>query len=155
MSDQLYFHGTDSESFDEFKPSLIGTLGFGIYFTEKREEAACYGNNMVTAKLIMSNPWRINMDYEDEMSYIEDFDHPAISPILDLPGGRYLVEKAKSSTGMFDARLTNILKALGYDSIIGTYPDNSIEAVVFDASQVQLVRFELNNSNLNNQNNKP
>lgn len=56
------YHGTNSDKFDSFKYSKIGTgtnsfwNGVGFYFSDNKAEASLYGNNLIKAKITLNNP---------------------------------------------------------------------------------------------------
>lgn len=130
------YHGTP-QWLEELVESDFGTLGTGIYFTANMEEARVYGDCVLSAYVRFTSPWVIFLDYESVASRQEDFDHPAVEAILSLPNGRALLNRAKKHEfGHFDFLLTKQLKQLGFDSIVGTYPDGSMELVAFGNNQV-------------------
>jgi hypothetical protein len=130
------YHGTQYW-LDELEISAFGTLGSGIYFANRLEGAEYYGDHIVVAYVCFKSPWQIVLDYDTRISLKEDFDHPAVDAILSLPNDRALLNRAKKHEfGHFDKLLTKQLKQLGFDSIVGTYPDGSRELVAFDNNQV-------------------
>ena len=60
------YHGTDSDPFDVFDKSRIGTssgvsiLGDGFYFSESKATAEQYGKNIYAVYLKQANPYRAN-----------------------------------------------------------------------------------------------
>lgn len=143
MSGLPFYHGTNADEISDFLPSERGTLGPGIYFADTIDSALTYGDNLVTATVELRQPWAIALDYESDLAEEEDFDCPVIGPILDLPNGRAIIDQAKASDGHFGSELRDVLEDLGYDGIIGRYPDGSMEVVAFYPSQVEILSFEL------------
>lgn len=131
------YHGTDAlVTTDALVPGPVGNMGPGIYFAGTRDEAQTYGEHVHAAFLRMRNPWRIELENDSASSFSEDFDSPSIDAVLSLPGGRELLEKAKSGTGMYGEELQELLKSMGFDGVIGTHSDGSCEYVVFGADQL-------------------
>ncbi|MFD3300236.1 LPD38 domain-containing protein [Aquipseudomonas alcaligenes] len=129
-------HGTDAE-FTVFNQSRMGTFGTGIYFADSESNGAeAYGDNVVSAYLSLQNPWVIDVDPESDGAFAEDFDHPGVEAILDLPNGRKILDKGKE-TGLFGSQLREELEGLGYDGVIATYPDGSKEYVAFRPEQIK------------------
>ncbi len=132
------YHGSE-DAIEDFLASERGTLGPGIYFAESARSASAYGDCVTLAQVTLQNPWRIDLDYESQGATNEDFDSPCVEAILSLPGGRQMMNQAKASDGKYDTELQNTLKAIGYDGIVGTYPDGSQEIVAFDTAQIQVL----------------
>lgn len=131
------FHGSDSE-IEEFIASERGSIGAGIYFAECERSASAYGEQITAASVTLSNPWIIDLDYESERAFEEDFDSPCVDAVLSLPNGREMLESAKAADGKYGKELQDAIKALGHDGIIGTYPDGSQEIVAFSPHQVSI-----------------
>lgn len=137
------FHGTrvHAARIQALRPSDRGSLGAGIYFANSPESAEAYGDTVLACTVTLKNPWVVGLDYETELAYSLEFDSPGLEAIMALAGGRALIEEAKASDdGMFDGKLTELLKGLGHDGIVGTYPDGSQEVVAFEPRQVNLGR---------------
>ncbi|UUA75145.1 ADP-ribosyltransferase-containing protein [Cellvibrio sp. QJXJ] len=133
------YHGTDLY-FESFESSAVGTYGAGIYFADTEESAGSYGGSIITAFVRLNNPWVIDVDFESEGAYLEDFDHPAIEAILSLSQGRHLLDSAKArGHTLFDRALQGELISLGHDGVVATYPDGSKELVAFSCDQIEII----------------
>lgn len=130
------YHGSHVQGLQKLEPSARGTLGQGIYFTDKPEDAANYGEVVYGARITLNSPWVIRIEHESRLSEEMDFDSPCIEAVLSLEGGREMVLKARSSDGMYGENLQQHLQASGYDGILATYPDGCMEIVAFASSQV-------------------
>lgn len=132
------YQGTDNERAAKMvEYSMEGTFGAGMYFVNSRSSAEVYGENIISARVFMKNPWVISVDYDTEITEAEDFDHPGIDAILTLPNGRTLIDAAKQTEfGMLDNELQSILIAHGYDGVVATYGDGSQHIVAFRPEQV-------------------
>lgn len=138
------YHGTHSR-LTSLVPSESGTLGSGIYFTADAQHAAAYGEQVLCADLALENPWIIDIDYDSDAAMREDFDSPCVEAVLSLPGGRDLLEAARSRESVHYGReLQDCLEQLGYDGIVATYPDGSQELVAFRSGQVSLLPLRSN-----------
>lgn len=130
------YHGTYAQGLTSLIPSPRGTLGQGIYFTDKPESAANYGENVYSAKITLHSPWVISIEHESSMSEELDFDSPSIEAMLTLEGGREKVLRSRETDGMYGEDLQQQLQLIGHDGIVATYPDGCMEIVAFDPSQV-------------------
>lgn len=132
---QVVYHGTDAR-FEDYRPSLSGTAGTGVYFGDA-EAAQAYGSTVKSAYVNLRNPWVIKGDYDSAVTITEDLDNPIIEAVLELPGGRELVDQLKASGDVFfGVELTRTLESLGYDGIMVDYGDCQ-EVVAFAPEQIQ------------------
>lgn len=128
---------------DAIDPSAAGSLGSGIYFTRVARQSAVYGEHVAVCHVTLRHPWTIDLDYESDLVYALDFDSPGLDAINTLPGGAALIEAARLKPfGHFGSDLTEVLRSLGYDGIVGKYADGSTELVAFDSEQVTIVRMK-------------
>lgn len=52
-----FYHGTNKRFLtSDFRPS-VGSFGLGIYFSNNKGDATCFGKRIITARLKMSNPY--------------------------------------------------------------------------------------------------
>ena len=119
------FHGTNAK-FDDFDLSKAGQTdegfaGQGAYFTNSRDIAAEYGNNVIERKLDLRNPL-----------IVDDYDQ--INKMLNLSTER-------DRTGDLSRQIREKLMKRGYDSVIVRDFDemrNPVnEYVVFDPSRIK------------------
>ncbi len=146
---RVVYHGTNKR-FDAFEVSPKGTYGSGIYFCDTLDSAQCYVHEDKSALihavfLSIQKPWVVKADFESQGAFEEDLDCPIIEAILALPNGRTLLEMAKNDAALrefnfLDARFTGVLKELGHDGIMSTYPDGSMEIIAFDPRQVKSIK---------------
>lgn len=129
------FHGTNTE-FETFIPSTVGTIGAGIYLAGTPSQASVYGEIVIKADVKMKSPWIVSLMHDSDAAYEHDLDSPCVEAVLTLPNAMHMIGVAKDTCGLFNADLTNELIKLGYDGVIGTYPDGSKEIVAFSADQV-------------------
>jgi len=138
------YHGTD-EDFTDFTPSPGGSFGPGVYFTGADCEASSYGDRVVAMSIELKNPWRVNADYDTDLAEAEDFDSPSVDAVLSLPGGRALLDQAKMTRdGRYCQPLQDLLKRLGHDGIVATYPDGCQEIVAYSSEQLAPAALILN-----------
>ena len=133
----VVFHGSDNDYIKSFLTSHRGTVGSGIYFCNTEKSALDYGEHLYEVYLSIQNPWVISLDYESKKACEIDFDSPSVEAILSLADGSVKVEESKSTDGLYGNDISMILSNMGYDGIVGTYPDGSMEYVVFSANQVK------------------
>lgn len=145
----VVYHGT-SRDIVAFNSSEKGTLGKGIYFADSKRNAGDYGDTIIPVVLKIENPWVIALDYESDRALAEDFDSPSVDAVLTLPNGRAMLNKAKATDGMYASDMQAAVKALGHDGIIGTYPDGSMEYVVFTPNQIKSATGNNGNFDANN-----
>lgn len=133
------FHGSTVSGINELTPSKRGAFGSGIYFADTIDTAEQYGENIIEAELTLGNPWIVSADWESPATSDYDLDSPSVDAVLSLPGGESFIYTARSTDGLYDENLTNVIKELGYDSIIATYPDGSKEYISFNPAQIKTV----------------
>lgn len=130
------WHGA-AQRWPELKGASTGTLGPGTYFASLPDHAAEYGTQLARCDLRLGKPWRIALSYEDPLCEALEFDHPALRAITALHGGRQLIERTRRLGQLhFDAALQVLVAQLGFDSIVGTYQDGSMELVSWHPDQV-------------------
>lgn len=129
------YRGND-QAYSGLMRSHRGSFGAGIYFAGKASEAETYGEFIQEADIELRSPWRIEADWDSKQAMAEDFDSPCVDAILSLPGGRTLLEHSKATDGFYGVSLTQLLQSIGYDGIVATYPDGSVEVCVFKPSSV-------------------
>lgn len=148
------YHGTESV-INAFIPTDTGTFGPGIYFADRPEDAAVYGEKVYAVYLNLQNPWVIDVDPDSPGSFAEDHDHPGVEAVLALPNGRQLLDHAKDTESLhFGHSLLYELQELGYDGVVATYPDGCKEYVAFEPTQVKSAthnsgNFDPNSASLN------
>ncbi len=140
LASATLFHGTDEPDVHQLVSSVKGTLGPGIYFTADQESAAVYGDVVYCAQARITRPWVIELDHDSKAATKEDFDSPCVEAILSLPLGRELLDEVKRSGELhFGPKLQAHLRSYGYDGIVGAYEDGSLEIVVFDQTNVEVL----------------
>ena len=148
------YHGTAAQ-FKRFRISKRGTFGAGIYFGDEHA-ARSYADGaiviepageprVVSVRLYFENPLQVVADYG--LGEVFDFDSPAVPLLQRLFGDRAnaLIESARSndSDGAFGEEIRREAMRQGFDALILTYPDNSMEYVAFHDRQVQPIGAKL------------
>ena len=146
------FHGTATK-FGRFRSSKIGSFGSGIYFGDKKS-ADCYSSlatsiggtapRIIEARLYFNCPLEVQADYAagEQM----DFESPAVPLLKRLFGEKadaMIAHAVKTGAEGFGPEIQAEAIRQGYDGFILTYPDNSMEYVVFDARQISRVGLNL------------
>lgn len=131
------YHGTNGD-FTSFNVSPRGSFGSGIYLTTNRESAATWGDTIYSCKVNLNNPYYADADFSVGDEY--DFDSEALPTLLHFLGEDETVNAvAASPDGLFGSELTQAVKAKGFDGIVATYEDGSINVIAFDPAQVSIV----------------
>ena len=146
------FHGSPNKFFT-FRQGVAEGWGKGIYFTDNRNDASEYGDNIVEAYLNIKNPYNADtMNYEaiggENTKAFRDFDmrkwrrwYPEYDTYEE-----YQEEFGGSGVDMYEIYteekevFNQILRELGYDGIIA-YGSNNIdgyEIVAFNENQPKL-----------------
>lgn len=144
------YHGT-TNNFTTFRQNRADGWGTGIYFTDNREEAYTYGENVVEAYLNIQNPYDADtMSYYDigaeNTKAYRDYDMEVWKKAYDEYDTYEEYKADGQGVDMYDIYteevevFNKILRELGYDGIIATGSNNidGLEIVAFKENQPKL-----------------
>ena len=146
----VVYHGTPRK-FTTFRQGVAQGWGRGIYFTDNRENASEYGENIVEAYLNITNPYYADtMDYDkigaEKTKAYRDYDMEVWKKRFD-EYDTYEEYKADGlGVDMYEIYteevevFNKILRELGYDGIIADHSNNieGLEIVAFYENQPKL-----------------
>lgn len=144
------YHGTTNK-FTTFRQSKADGWGTGIYFTDNRNEASTYGDNVVEAYLNITNPYNADtMNYYDigaeNTKAYRDYDMEVWKNSYEEYDTYEEYKADGRGVDMYDIYaeevevFNKILRELGYDGIIadGSNGIDGMEIVAFKENQPKL-----------------
>jgi hypothetical protein len=124
------YHGTDTK-FNNFDDAKIGSrtdpgfFGAGHYFVSDKSNAGRWGTYVVSAELTLKHPLHVNG--------ITDFVNKT---------GQQQVGSDKLKYRQEINRVTNELKRNGYDGVIYSRSDGTIQYIVFSSKDIKVINVE-------------
>jgi hypothetical protein len=145
----IAYHGTNKD-FDNFNLEFSGTsndpgdYGKGIYFDTDKEWARSYGKRLITAELLINNPYYINFNFYSQYKKenTNKVNNPELLKFIESLGLENLKGKYDTflslTRSVGASKITKLAQNKGYDSIIIDY-GKSKEIVVFDVNNIKII----------------
>jgi hypothetical protein len=140
----VLYHGTRSiEQFTEFRPSVSGAQGPGIYMAD---EPGHYGARTMRLHVRMTNPFYF---YPSDESLEADINCELIEQVLPADIASMVIERLdREGYDHYGTEVQDALKTQGYDGIVMIYPfgepklqdqPGSAVVIAFDPNQILIL----------------